>query len=127
MCDRYNTKKEKCKLNADTIIIAGSARLPENVTAKHVFGYLTIELEINSVDSVIVDVSSTLLPSLGEKMLSKALLGNKIEEGIDNAIKQLEERFSGATKKAIIAALEDVCGRYKKFREKINSCLPIIP
>ena len=87
MCDRYNTKEKGYKLKADTIIIAGSSRLPENITAKHVFGYLTIELEINSVDSVIVDVSCTLLPSLGKKMLRKALLGNKIEEGIDNAIK----------------------------------------
>ena len=56
----------------DTIIIAGSSRLPENITAKHVFGYLTIELEINHSDSVIVDVSCTLLPSLGRKMLRKA-------------------------------------------------------
>jgi len=114
-------EQEKHRLSPSTIVIAGSARLPENVTAKHVFGYLTIELEIDLVDSVIVDISCTLLPSLGKKMLRKALLGSKIEEGIEDAIKQLEERFSGATKKAMIAALEDVYERYKRFPKKINS------
>ncbi len=32
------TKDAKYNLKANTIIIAGSARLPEGVTAKHVFG-----------------------------------------------------------------------------------------
>ncbi len=54
-------------------------------------------------------------------MLRNALLGSKIEEGIKDAIKQLEERFSGATKKAMIAALADAYERYKRFLKKINS------
>ena len=44
------TKDAKYNLRANTVIIAGSARLPEGVTAKHVFGCLTIELEIDPVD-----------------------------------------------------------------------------
>jgi uncharacterized membrane-anchored protein YjiN (DUF445 family) len=112
------TKDAKYNLRANTIIIAGSARLPENTTAKHVFGHLTIELEIDHSDSTIVDFSCTLSPSLGEKMLRNALLRSKIEEGIRDAVKQLEERFSGATKKAMIAALEDAYKQYKKFLKK---------
>lgn len=106
------------KLRPDTIVIAGSARLPENITAKHVFGYFAIELEIDPVDSKIVDVSCTVLPSLGEKILSTALLGNKIEEGIENAIQQLEKRFFSVTKRAIVAALEDAYRWYKRFLEE---------
>ena len=121
MFDHYNTKEEKYKSSPDTLVIAGSARLPENVTAKHVFGYLTIELEIDPVDSRIVNVSCTLLPSLGKKMLRNALVGNEIEEGIKNAVIQLEDRFAGATKKAMIAALQDTHERYKKFLKILNT------
>lgn len=108
----------KYKLRPDTIVIAGSARLPENITAKHVFGYFAIELEIDPVDSKIVDISCAMLPSLGEKILYNALLGDKIEEGIKNAINQLEKRFFSVTKRAIIAALEDAYKWYKKFLEE---------
>lgn len=121
MSKGWSTEQKKHELRPNTIVIAGSARLPENTTAKHVFGHLTIELEIDHSNSMIVDISCTLLPSLGEKMLRNALLGSKIEEGIRDAVKQLEERFSAATKKAMIAALEDAYRQYKKFLEKINS------
>ena len=119
-CTQRKTKTEKIEFNSDTIIIAGTARLPENVTAKHVFGYLTIELEVNRYNCEVVDVSCTLLPSLGRKMLRKVLLNRTIDEGIKDGIKQLNGRFSGATKKAMIAALEDAYRRYEKFREKLK-------
>ena len=121
MSGQFNAMKTECESKADTIIIAGSARLPENAAAKQISGCLVIELEINRADSVIMDVSCTLPPSLAGKMLRKELLGSKIDEGINNTIKRVEEGFSGAIKKAIIAALEDVRQRYKKFREEINS------
>jgi len=107
-------KEQDYKLRPDTIIVAGSARLPENITAKHVFGYFAIELEIDPVDTKIVDVSCTALPSLGEKILNNALLGSEVEEGIHGAIQQLERRFFSVTKRAIIAALEDAYKWYKK-------------
>lgn len=90
----------------------------ENITAKHVFGYIIIELEIDPVDCTIVDVSCTLLPFLGEKILHYALLGKNVDEAIENAIMQLERRFFSATKRALIAALEDAYRWYKKSLEK---------
>ena len=112
------TKKTKYNLRPETIVIAGSARLPENATAKHVFGYMTIELEIDPFDDTIVDVSCTLLPFLGDKILHDALLGNKVDEAIENTIMQLDRRFFSVTKRAVIAALEDAHRWYKKFLEK---------
>ena len=105
-------------LRPKTIIIAGSARLPEEVTAKHVFGCITIELEIDPADSTIVDVSCTLVPSLGGKILHNALVGNKVEEGIEKAIIQLDKRFFNVNRRAAIAALEDAYRWYKKYLTK---------
>ncbi len=101
-------------LRPETIIVAGSARLPEEVTAKHVFGCITIELEIDPVDSTIVDVSCTLVPSLGGKILHNALVGSTVKEGIEKAIIQLDSRFFSVTRRAVIAALEDAYRWYKK-------------
>ncbi len=120
--DDVLAKKAKAvehNLRPETIIVAGSARLPEEVTAKHVFGCITIELEIDPVDSTIVDISCTLVPSLGGKILHNALLGNTVEEGIEKAIIQLDRRFLSATKRAVIAALEDAHRWYKKYLKTI--------
>lgn len=119
--DKDKKNEAKYKLRPETIIVSGSSRLPENITAKHVFGYFSIELEVDPVDFKIVDVSCTLLPFLGEKILHNALLGYQIEEGIKNAIEQLERRFYSVTKRAIIAALEDAYTWYKRFLETKNS------
>ena len=102
----------------ETIIIAGCARLPEGTTAKHVFGCLTIELEVDPVDSVVVDFACTLVPHLSVKILHNALLGNEVEEGIKEAVTQLNKRFFNPTKRAIIAALEDAHRWYKKYLKK---------
>jgi hypothetical protein len=57
------------------------------------------------------------LPFLGEKLLHSALLGNKIDEAIEDAITQLDRRFFSVTKRAVIAALEDAYRWYKKSAE----------
>jgi hypothetical protein len=110
----------KHSLTPETIMIAGRARLPEGVTAKQVFGCLTIELEIDPADSVIVDFACTLVPHLGEKILHNALLGSNVEEGIEEAIIQLKKRFFNTTKRAVIAALEDAHRWYKKYLKIAN-------
>ncbi len=115
--DQY-TKGMEYNLRPETIIVSGSARLPEEATAKHVFGCITIELEIDLVDSTIVDFSCTLVPFLGGKILHNALVGSTVEEGIKKAITQLDSRFFNVTRKAVIAALEDAYRWYKKSLEK---------
>jgi len=112
-------KAAEYNLRPETIIVAGSARLPEEVTAKHVFGCITIELEIDLVDYTIVDFSCTLVPSLGGKILHNALVGNKVEEGIEKAITQLDRRFFNVNRRAVIAAFEDAYRWYKKSLKKV--------
>jgi hypothetical protein len=120
--DDVLAKKAKAaehNLRPETIIVAGSARLPEEATAKHVFGCITIELEIDTVDYTIVDFSCTLVPSLGGKILHNALVGSTVEEGIKKAIVQLDRRFLNINRRAVIAALEDAYRWYKKsLKEK---------
>lgn len=101
------------KLKIQRIVVCGVSRLPENIAAKHVYGFLNIELEVDPFDSRITDVSSTLMPTLGHKMLCNALIGFEFEEGIKNAVINIEQRFFSITKRAVIAALEDAFRVYR--------------
>ncbi len=110
---------ERYKPRPKTLIFCGISKLPENVTAKYVFGYLSVELEVDPVNFKIVDVSCTLLPALGEKILMNALINYEIEEGVKNAVNEIENRFFSTTKRAIIAAIEDAYKKYTDYmREK---------
>jgi hypothetical protein len=115
MEEKERERRKAYKPRPKTLIFCGNSRLPENVTAKHVFGFFSIELEVDPVDFKIIDASCTLLPSLGEKVLLNALVGHKIEEGIENAVSEIEGRFFSTTKRAIIAAIEDAYKRYEDY------------
>ncbi len=104
------------KTEPETIILSGSAKLPEEAVGNDACKRLTIEIEIKLVDSTIVDFSCTGIPFLEEKILRNALLGKRVEMAIENAVLQVTERFRTATKKALIAALQDVYRRFQNER-----------
>ena len=109
--------KIRGKLARETLVICGSARLPKNAIGEGKQGLFSIELEVTQTDFRIVDVSSSMAKTsyLGEKMLYNALRGYLVEEGIENAIDQIERRFFSPRKRAIIAALEDTKRCYKRI------------
>ena len=98
----------------ETKIFSGSARLPEEAVGNHASGRLTIEIEISLADSAIIDISCAGISSLEEKILRSALLGKKVEQAIEDAQLQVSQRFVTVTKKALIAALQDVYRRFQK-------------
>jgi hypothetical protein len=114
MTEKKEANEAKFRLRPDTIVIAGFGRLPQNITGKNSSSYIAVEFEIEPADSKIVDIYCTLLPFVEKEILYKACLENKIEAGIEKAIKQLDKRFFGATKGAIITALKDAHRCYRK-------------
>jgi len=98
----------------ETKIFSGSARLPEEARGNGASNRLTIEVEINPVDCTIVDISCTGIFSLEEKLLRSALLGKRVEQAIESAQLQVSQRFITVSKKALIAALQDVYRRFQK-------------
>jgi len=102
---------------AETIVICGTARLPKEMTRDGSLGRLWIELELTTGDYKIIDFLCTMESSLGKKILRSALLGYEIEEGIENAINEVEKRFYSVIKRAIIAALKDTRLSYRRIRK----------
>ena len=101
----------------ETIFFVGHARLPENITAKHVYGVFGLELEVDPRTDVVVDASCTAIPSLGEKFLLDLLIGHCLREGIAAPIAEIERRYFGAAQRAIISALQNAYDRYLRYAE----------
>ena len=109
--------KTRGELVPETLVICGSSRLPRNAIGEGDLGLFSIELEVTQIDFKIIDVSSSMAKTsyLGEKMLYAALRGYMFEEGIENAIDQIERRFFSPRKRAIVAALEDTKRCYRRI------------
>ena len=108
-------KHAMTKLRPDTIILAGFSRLPEKMTAKNSNGFMSVELELDPKDNKVVDFNCSVVSLLVEKVLNNALLGFEIEEGVRECISQIETRHYSVTKRALIAALEDVFRNYQMY------------
>lgn len=96
-------------------MIAGFAKLPQTITGKNYSSYIVVEFEIDPANSKIVDIYSTISPFAEKEILYQACLENNIEAGIKKAIEQLDRRFFGKIKRAIIDALEDAYKYHRKI------------
>jgi len=105
------------KNKTKTVIFAGCARLPANAATAEMVGILVVELEVDSRDMRIVGVVCNSLPPLGQKFLINLLVGRELEEGLQEAIREIPKRYISITQRAIIAALEEVQERYEEYQE----------
>lgn len=101
-----------------TLFFTGYSRFPENTSSHHVFGILSLELEVDPLTYHIVDASCTLLPSLGEKFLIDTLIGKDLNSGLSSAIEEVESRYFSSEKRAIIAAIKDAQRQFIEFKTK---------
>ena len=101
--------------NSETIMVSGYGR-PQTGIACQCSGCFCIELELDPCDFRVVDFTCKKMPCLGEEMLRDTLLGCKVEEGIKNAIDQVEKRWPCFLKDMVMGALEDANKWYKNIR-----------
>jgi len=110
-----DTEEIQSPSNSETIMVSGYGR-PQTGIACQCSGCFCIELELDPCDFRVVDLACKKIPCLGEEMLRDALLGCKVEEGIKNAIDQVEKRWPCFLKDVVTSALEDVNKWYKNIR-----------
>ena len=111
-----DTQKSVEKLvHPDTVIFSGFARLPANAANIYMAGVLAVEIEVDPYDMKIVDAAGNCLPPLGQKFLVGLLVGNKIDDDMEDVIKTIRARYFSTAQRAMIAALEDVQKNYREY------------
>lgn len=94
-----------------TIICAGYSRLPDGMAAKNLYGAMGVGFEIDH-NGYIVNTSATFVTDMCSSFFNEAFVGHCLDEGIDECIKEFEERYYGMGKKAIISAIHDAYNQY---------------
>jgi len=95
-----------------TIFVAGYARLPQGMAAKHMFESMTITAEIEPKYGVILAADCTLITDLGKNFIRELLRGYSLNDGIEPLIQQVQASYKGKATSALIAALKDLDHQY---------------
>ena len=96
----------------NNLFIAGYARLPQGMAAKHMFESMTITAEIEPKYGVILAADCTLITDLGKHFIRELLRGYSLNDGIEPIIQQIQASYKGKATSALIAALRDLDHQY---------------
>jgi len=103
-------------MKQSTICCVGYSRLPSEMTAAEVYGTLGVGLEIDPQTGEVVDAAITLVTEMAWRFFAATMIGQNLNEGIDQAIADIEETYYGTGKKAIIHATREAYARYLDFK-----------
>jgi len=105
-----------------TEVFHGLARLPrEMVSGESTSSYLAIEMEVAMEKEVITNLAFNACPQLCVNLLTTAMLGKHPVDGVAAAKLAMEERYHGAGKGAVIAALQNTLQEYVRSRATLRT------
>ncbi|MDI6601449.1 MAG: DUF3870 domain-containing protein [Thermoanaerobacteraceae bacterium] len=110
-------------MDKNTVFITGYAKLPEGITAKEMYKVICIGLLLDSESGRIEDADCTLA-TVTARTIVKDILTDKNINNMDEIIQEIEARYWGHAKKAVIAAAKMCAERFYAYKlnkgENIN-------
>ncbi|MBM7645217.1 hypothetical protein JOD45_001428 [Scopulibacillus daqui] len=103
---------------AQTMMIAGHAKLPKGMAARDVYETLTVTAEIDPHYGVIVEASCTLATEHAHHFINQLLKGHSLREGLDVILDVIDNGYHGKAKDALMAACKDMYYYYTELIEE---------
>lgn len=103
-------------LRENTVLAVGYGLLPSNTATGQLYRVLTIAAEIDRETHCILDASITLITDTSSRWVTGHMVGNDLlaESNSATFAEQVETRFLGNSRKAIIHAYRDMTQRYQE-------------
>lgn len=112
------SRGSKMKSLSNVVYVVGHAKLPAETTAKHVYELLSLGLALDKDTKKVLEVSCTIVPPYGAKIIREILLGKKIDDELDVIVEEIHSRYVCRTRNALIAALDDLLKRLREHEKR---------
>lgn len=99
---------------SERIFVTGYAKLPQGIAAKELYNSVAVGMILNKNSGCIIDIDISLATSTGKAFVKEIVVGNCILN-IDCLIGELEKRYLGHAKNAIISALRCAHQKYEQY------------
>ncbi|MDA8351580.1 MAG: DUF3870 domain-containing protein [Firmicutes bacterium] len=109
---------------AQSVMLAGHAKLPQRMAARSVYDSLTLTVEIDPKYGVILDASCTLATQHARGFIGELLKGHSLREGAEPMTEAIQTAYHGKAQQALIAAIRDLHQQYLVYSEEIPTITP---
>lgn len=100
----------------DTVYIVGDARTQEDNPITFQYGRFFIGIIVDRETDEIVDFECSAILDITNRFLRELFIGRKIPESYKTIENELDERYFGSSKKAILVALKDAIKKYESHK-----------
>ncbi|UUX33570.1 DUF3870 domain-containing protein [Fundicoccus culcitae] len=97
----------------NSVYITGQGRIGKNDAIGSVYSIFALSLIIDRDTEIIEDVDCTAALGLTGAFVRQLMVGKRIIADADEIIKQIQERFFGTSRNALLTAFKDSVNRYK--------------
>lgn len=98
-----------------TVFIAGHGKLPSGSSAKTAYETLAVTVEVDRRYGVVLDADCTLATTVGRDFVRSLLRGFSLRNDMVFIINEVTQRYFGAVRSALIAALKDLEVEYQRL------------
>ncbi len=104
----------------NTVLLAGYAKLPSNITAEAVYNTLVIAVLFDRRTGIILEAAASVVTELTKRFISELLAGYDLNDGPEPLIARFEEYYFGNAKKALETALRSIFAKYQDYMAAKN-------
>lgn len=101
--------------NIHSIFVIGESRTNADNAITKMYGSFYMAFEVDDTTYEVLDFSCTHTLDLTERYLSKIFLGKSFPDIEDWLDKELERRYGGSSKKAVIVSYRDALKRWQNM------------
>lgn len=105
-------------IDGNTLLLAGYAKLPANITAETVYTNLVLVVIIDRRTGVILEAEPSVVTTLAKKYIHDIMSGYDMNNGPDALIETFNNCYHGSVKRALETALRMVFARYRDYKEQ---------
>jgi hypothetical protein len=99
------------------VVVAGYGKLPQGTSVEQLHKILALVVLIDPATAIVLDASSTLLTSVGDRFVTHHLRGLNLRDDPARFVDTVTRQYQGNAQKAIIAAFRDLVRRYMELHE----------
>ena len=100
------------------ILLAGYAKLPSNTTASKMFDQLVVVADVDYESGVVLDVDCSMATELGRRFVQTMMKGYNLNVGIDNLLEEINLKYYGHLKRALLTAVREIGQQYADLRKE---------
>jgi hypothetical protein len=101
-----------------SVIFVGHARLPQSLAPRDSSPLVSVELETDIASGTILSTSVKGVLPLGTTLLDQVLAGRRIDDGPQEAVQEIRQRYFCPSQKAVCMAVANAYEAYYRYRQQ---------